>query len=310
MPSISITDYPSAIFQAEDASMRKLGEAIDWLDSIGVRSAATRLTKYKFFVDEFYRVLGTEEASKEHLHQYAQTQREVFEVIRLKETLQAHEGKHLLQRLKQVTSGLPFRAAQMHDPARDISFELSVAGRFLKAGLEVDLSQIADVVVKVGSYTIYVECKRITSERQVEKRIAGAYQQASRRIASSSSSKAKGFCAFEISEIINPKLEMYAVDGPRSFQHQTSRELASYVAEKSSLVHRHRKKGVLGSLFQYIAQGYSIDEKSQEIQLTNNRGASFLSTTRTASESNLVDSFLEKLSNQGMDGFVEQWARA
>lgn len=306
MPNFLITDYPNAIFEARDASIDRLGDAIEWLSSIGIRSAATRLTKYKRFIDDFYRVLGTEEANKDHLHQYAQAQREVFELIRLKETLQTQDGVHLLQRLKQVTSGLPFRSAQVHDPARDISFELSIAGRFLKAGLEVDFSQVADVVVKTNSYTIYVECKRITSEKQVEKRIAGAYQQAYRRIASSNSSKAKGFCAFEVSEIINPELEMYAVDDPRSFQHQTSRQLASYVLSKQSIVQRHRKNGVLGSLFQYIAQGYSIDGESQEIQLTNNRGASFFPTTRTASEANLVESFLEKLSNQGMAGFLER----
>lgn len=221
------------------------------------------------------------------------------------ETLQLQESLHFLQRLRGITSGTPFRSAQAHDPARDISFELSIAGRFIKAGLEVDLSQVADVVVRCDRYTIYVECKRITSEKQVEKRISEAYQQASRRIASSASSQAKGLCAFEVSEIINPQLEMYTVTGPLEFQHATSQQLASYVFGKRYIVQKHSKKGVLGSLFQYIAQGYSIDEASQEIQLTNNRGASFFNTTRTASEATLVDSFLERLSNQGMNGFVE-----
>jgi hypothetical protein len=78
------------------------------------------------------------------------------------------------------------------------------------------------------------------------------------------------------------------------------------VLSKKSIVQRRSKRGVLGSLFQHIAQGYSVDEESQEIQLTNNRGASFFPTTRTPSETNLVDSFLEKLSNQGMDGFLER----
>lgn len=305
MQKFIITDYPNAVFEGKDASLDKLDEVIEWLSSVGVRSAATRLIKYKLFISDFYRVLGTEEATKDHLHQYAQAQREVFELIRLMETLQLQESSNLLQRLKQITSGLPFRSAQTHDPARDISFELSIAGRFLKAGLEVDLSQVADVVVRASQYTIYVECKRITSERQLEKRIAGAYQQAFRRIASSNSTKAKGFCAFEVSEIISPQLEMYAVTGPREFQSQTSRQLAGYVLNKRPIVQRHRKKGVLGSLFQYIAQGYSINEDTQEIQLTNNRGASFLPTTRTTSEANLVDSFLEKLSNQGMKDFIE-----
>lgn len=306
MPNFVINDYPNAIFEAKDASIDRLNDAIDWLNSLGVRSVATRLTKYKNFIDDFYRVLGTEEANKDHLHHYAQAQREVFELIRIKEALQAHGGAHLLQRLKQITSGQPFRAAQVHDPARDISFELSIAGRFLNAGLEVDLSQIADVVVRSNSHTIYVECKRITSENQIEKRIAGAYQQASRRISASNSSKAKGFCAFEVSEVINPDLEMYAVDSPQAFQRQTSRQLANFVLHKQTIIQRHCKKRVLGSLFQYIAQGYSIDKDSQEIQLTNNRGASFFPTTRTASEANFVKSFLENLSNQGMAGFLER----
>jgi hypothetical protein len=253
MPNLSINDYPNAVFQAKDASIEKLNEVVDWINGLGIRSAATRLMGYKKFIAEFYRVLGTEDASESHLYQFAQAQREIFELVRLKEALQTQEGTHLLQRLKQVTSGLPFRSARIHDPARDISFELSIAGRFLKAGLEVDFSQIADVVVRSDPYTIYVECKRITSEKQVEKRIAEAYQQASRRIASSNSSRAKGFCAFEVSEVINPQLEMYAVGGPRSFQYQTSRQLANYVLSKKSIVQRRSKRGVLGSLFQHIA---------------------------------------------------------
>lgn len=305
MAKFVITDYPNAVFQAKDASTEKIDEAVNWLNSIGVRSTATRLAKYKSFIAEFYRVLGTPDATANHLYQFAQAQREVFELIRIMETLQLQESLHFLQRLRGITSGTPFRSAQAHDPARDISFELSIAGRFIKAGLEVDLSQVADVVVRCDRYTIYVECKRITSEKQVEKRISEAYQQASRRIASSASSQAKGLCAFEVSEIINPQLEMYTVTGPLEFQHATSQQLASYVFGKRYIVQKHSKKGVLGSLFQYIAQGYSIDEASQEIQLTNNRGASFFNTTRTASEATLVDSFLERLSNQGMNGFVE-----
>jgi len=213
---------------------------------------------YKKFIAEFYRVLGTEDASEGHLHQFAQAQREIFELVRLKETLQTQEGTHLLQRLKQVTSGRPFRSARIHDPARDISFELSIAGRFLKAGLEVDLSQIADVVVRSGSYTIYVECKRITSEKQVEKRIAEAYRQASRRIASSNSSRAKGFCAFEVSEVINPQLEMYAVDGPRPFQYRTSRQLANYVLIKNPSFRDIARKGFLGRYFSTLPKDFQL----------------------------------------------------
>lgn len=66
MAKFVITDYPNAVFQAKDASTEKIDEAVNWLNSIGVRSTATRLAKYKSFIAEFYRVLGTPDATANH----------------------------------------------------------------------------------------------------------------------------------------------------------------------------------------------------------------------------------------------------
>ena len=62
----------------------------------------------------------------------------------------------------------------------DFAFELSVASRFLSAGHPVESGTLADVVAIVGRHKIYVECKRIQSDRKFITRVGEAAKQASK----------------------------------------------------------------------------------------------------------------------------------
>lgn len=65
---------------------------------------------------------------------------------------------------------------------RDYFFELKVARYFLVSGFNVDLSTEADVAATFGDKEIYVECKRLWSEKNAHKRIKEAEEQIKRRL--------------------------------------------------------------------------------------------------------------------------------
>ena len=62
--------------------------------------------------------------------------------------------------------------------ARNKAFELSIAARLFRGGLEVDLSDVADIVALYDQQQFVIECKRPTNEQALR----GNYEKANRQL--------------------------------------------------------------------------------------------------------------------------------
>ncbi|MEJ2715183.1 MAG: hypothetical protein P8014_18760 [Acidihalobacter sp.] len=112
---------------------------------------------------------------------FLQTVSELEDIIEFSNRLRCHGSKRFIDAMKLAIKGPLFRAGAEGVPAhksRNYLFELIVAARFVESGQLVDLSKPTDVVVV--DLNLAVECKRVSSDSKVEKRVKAAIEQIER----------------------------------------------------------------------------------------------------------------------------------
>jgi hypothetical protein len=182
--------------------------ACSWLNDVGVPSKVTRYGKYeKVFTDLF----GGENrrVNRANLVQskaaFENAYLEANELVRLHSDLSNLNSAEFIRQIEFVVSGQEFRATTETDKARDFLFELSVAARFLRVGFVVSLSSISDIVVKLeNGAELHVECKRLKSEKRVEKNLRKAISQLEDRIQHAPSGSL-AMSALDFTDLIPPR---------------------------------------------------------------------------------------------------------
>lgn len=193
-------------------------EVCEWLNELGFEFSRNRYGKYKKHFDSFVEICKTKSnvESKDKILDFKRgfdnAYIEANEIIRVYNNLKGIESTQFIEQIKRTVSGQEFRANSDNDQARDFLFELSVACRFIKAGFNVSLTGICDVVVDLSDGgTLFIECKRIKSENKIEANIKKANKQIANRIKTVPSSKARGLVAVNITDLL-PKTNIFLPD--------------------------------------------------------------------------------------------------
>lgn len=209
MKEYRYTNYLTTAYPKESEELESnYREALDWIQSLGIPTKNTRLDIYSNSLKEIPKTIEEllkEEDENRGVTKFLELQKtlgEISEIIRFHTSFKKIDSESFISKLKKISSGKPFTANSANDPSRDFAFELSIAGRFIRAGIEVDLNQLADLVAIIDSKIIFIECKRIKSEKQIEKRIKEARDQISKRSKSTISKKNFGFIAANITPIL------------------------------------------------------------------------------------------------------------
>ncbi|EGQ9318455.1 hypothetical protein P3632_22220 [Vibrio parahaemolyticus] len=205
------------VHQFEDV-IEMYSEVCEWFNDLGFSYTRNRYGVYKKHFDKFLEMAKDSSApeDKEELllfkRSFDNAYIEVNEIIRVYNNLKSIESKEFLEQIKKVVSGQEFRANSDNDQARDFLFELSVACRFIKAGFNVSLTGVCDVVVDLGTDgTLFVECKRIKSENKIDKNVKKANKQIVKRIKLHKSNNVKGLVAINVTDLL-PKTNMFFPD--------------------------------------------------------------------------------------------------
>lgn len=168
-----------------------LHELVRALEELGLGFSGSRLSKYRKALEvqpknmkDYYSVFkGSEIKRMKSVADFeAYLLREVHE---LQFILQGIETKRICgfeARLNEIFKGSDFSFQDKNKKARNSQFELSIATFFAIGGYSVDLSTETDVVAQKGRTTIFIECKRVSSEKQLGKRFDEAIQQLNSRL--------------------------------------------------------------------------------------------------------------------------------
>lgn len=197
----------------------KFSEVCAWFDELGFSYARTRYGFYeksfKAFEDSAYGGIK-KNVTLDQKRTFDNAYLEANEIIRVQADISTINSDQFIEQLKFVLSGQEFRNQTSNDAARDFLFELSIASRFIRAGYSVSLNGICDVVVTIDDgYVLFVECKRIKSEKKISDNVKKANKQIANRIQNYAQPKAKGLIAINITDLIPETNNLYP-DSPNA----------------------------------------------------------------------------------------------
>lgn len=173
----------------------------------GIRTSGTRLPQYVAVLDGMNALEGSPFEYEQHhelFNRYALALREVYDLILIQRGLLVYEPPGTDELLKIIVGGQPFAMNDEDRRARNFQFQLRIASYFLRTGHLVDLSEDADIVAQLDCGTLHVECKRISSVKQVEKRVKECTRQLKARIAAVRSKRQFGLAVFDVTKLAYP----------------------------------------------------------------------------------------------------------
>jgi hypothetical protein len=270
-------------------------EACRWISDLGIEYKRTRFGDYERDLEEFVKS-GNSDNKEERLKVFFNAQLEAIELIRVKNTLDSFNSAYAIETIKKSVAGQKFRNGSNADQSRDFAFELSMAGRFIKAGYHVDLRTITDIVVEIDGRRLYVECKRIKSVKQLQKRVKEAYKQTKVRLENDMSSRSRSLVALNLTDIINPRAMPVITTTFDRYKSMSARTLGDFVKSKERILLKNQHTKSLGTFAEFTTQG--LVTGPGEFALLNSREAQFINLRLKAADLEFLCSFAEKLGNQ------------
>jgi hypothetical protein len=244
---LSLGDFQSQL----DAAAKKL-------QRLGVRIGGTRIARYQKIIGKAL----TAESQGNIAHQSDPSfvnalieSSELIDIAALDEHYFAEH--HVREKLLRLSSGPEVMAPEGNDPGRNYSFEFSTAARASANGRLHGFAGSGDLAVEPGPRPI--ECKRISSLRQLEHRLRDARDQLIDHVKLGAQ---PGVIAVDLTRPI--RLEQGVIDGwdDDAMMQTAENHLTAYIAR-----HLIRKKyidaiavpAVLGILVRYVACGTAGD---------------------------------------------------
>ena len=172
-----------------------------------IRATGTRLSQYVTVLDEMNALEGVQLEYEQHFElfdRYALALREVYDLMLIQRGLSVHEPPGTDELLKIIVGGQLFAANDEDRRARNFQFQLRIASYFLRTGHVVDLSKEADVVALLSCGTLHIECKRMSSAKQVDKRVKECARQLKGRLAAVRSMRQFGLAVFDVTKLAYP----------------------------------------------------------------------------------------------------------
>ena len=203
------------------AASARLDEACAWLESLGINHSPTRVGRYRkiFAALARHQTANTLEAFFDNysLMSFVNAAHEVAELVRMYEGLSQHRDASLVSRLRDALKGHELFVMDDNDRSgRDFTLELSIASKFARAGLPVDFGHQADLRTQYAGHELFVECKRLKSVNQVERRIKeGLAQLEQRYVDSENPSSARGILVLGTSKLVNSELGVLEAEDPQ-----------------------------------------------------------------------------------------------
>lgn len=193
---------------------------IDYLESNGLRATQTRLSEYVKFYERFLTNDCTDNEIQENLFL---VMREMDEWSWIYRGLKIKEPEGFLELLKEAVGGPTFSKNESENTrSRNIQLELRIGSYFLQSGFDITFAGLSDLVVTVNGYSVFVECKRLNSPKQVIKRAKESVHQLKCRY-QTSRTPSYGLVVLDVSRVIHPKQgiatginELVARDGIRA----------------------------------------------------------------------------------------------
>lgn len=211
--------------QTSQEFLRKFDESIDWMRSLGVNVDQGRLTNYRTAAQQWVSMLDENREDRqrgiEHLPAITSA---VYEVPQFLEIHAAFRGERIAHlggigaKLKKAIEGpvhLQSETEKSNGP-RNFLFEAVTAARVHRPnnGSFTILNAPTDTGFILHKSSIWVECKRLTSEAQLKANVNKACRQLKRTIDKHPKINQRGLVALDVSKLITMPPPQYVFESP------------------------------------------------------------------------------------------------
>ncbi|EJE8558636.1 hypothetical protein [Vibrio vulnificus] len=233
----------SLSFKSKGEVESELLLATKWMSEVlSIDYRNTRLGKYLKYLE------GKEKLdSLADLKKYSLVAREIEDLLRIFQAFINDEQPTLKSKIEKVISGQTFRhdaAREENDASRDYLHELAVAARFKISGLVVDISGLCDVVVRYENKEIFVECKRIKSEKQLVKRFG------------MSKRNKVGYIALDVTDLLDCQGQLVEFINVDSLNNYFQMKLSEFVSKNKDMMRQYVGRETKSVLF--FANGFGL----------------------------------------------------
>lgn len=180
------------IISNSQCGIEKLIQFREFLINLGINAQHSRIAKYIEFLGAINKDLNFDptkiftETHDDRFHSlqdwFVYTLREVAELFWIYRALSIRMPIGVEEKLKLINSGRDFAAFDTNSTSRDTQFELRIASYFCSKNLVIDVSTETDIIVEFEKFFLYIECKRIHSEKKLMRKIYEASDQLKSRM--------------------------------------------------------------------------------------------------------------------------------
>lgn len=186
-----------------------LREVLDYFSNCGVDTKPTRLPKYQEYLQRYDNEKELYEPSEyEGLHNLDLVLYAIRETQELHWIVQGFKASSIdvnADMLKPLVSGKDFARYDKDKAARNLQFEYRIASYFLQQGYAVNLDRICDIEASLSGVQFYIECKRVTSDTKLTRRMKDANKQLGSRYKQHlAKSNVHGIIAIDVTGIAYP----------------------------------------------------------------------------------------------------------
>lgn len=187
------------------AIIEGLSDIIDRLSVLGIQANNSRVGQYQRSMEKLQRRLRVSNnpllLSDKDAGSYSNTICDALALIEIFRSFEIFPSELFRAKLKEVVSGpsevTRERSETSSNRARNTLFELAIAARMQRAGFSPTLEAPTDVVGELSAGRVFIECKRLQEEHQLNSRLREGVKKVI-AAKNSESGQSAGFVAFSI----------------------------------------------------------------------------------------------------------------
>jgi hypothetical protein len=304
-----VTGYFSSGDYSELAD--QLEQAAAWFKRLGIDILPTRIGNYRRVLYDLVR--ARESGNEEELRRLsADFLNSIYEAIEIGTIHAAFtDGSHDLyisNRVKTIAGGpisYAHEDASGGNRARNLAFELIIAGRLVRGGLPLTNVGQTDVAVRIGARTVLLECKRPYQETGLARCIKIASSQLDSRYKHAIGSRYAGVIAIDATRASNPAFGLLRGVPQAEVGVMLHRHLSQIWTAHREQFERNRHRKTIGAILRISAMaqlsGNSYPTYCQEYALAMADGIGELAKQQMQAIGNafLAGSLLESAHRRG-----------
>lgn len=246
-------------------------KAIVWMESLGIQADKNRITHYKNTIEycaSSYKTATSEDMDK-ILPDFISSVIEInnfIEIFSAFKDTPSDQLKKIIEKLQKSVNGplTSISEKAKTSTARNYLFEAFVAARCHRPsrGVSCILDASSDTGIKIEDKKIWIECKRITSQKKLEKNIRVATKQLENVIAKQTGSGHRGVVALDISKILTIGNQILVSEDDDSLIKTIDAIMERYIKENHHVwenIYERRSKKILGILVSFSFMSSSKD---------------------------------------------------